>query len=148
MEKKKITDQPLDVEFRATRQGASVLIETTKANKYLGYPSTYAACMAHSQYLTDTNDMNTIKAAGACAAAVERMHDESLKKEEANLQKGYPHLGIPPMATASEEVIEEECQCAKEAQANKGGDVASVGDYQRGTYPRRKRTDRRKPRRV
>jgi hypothetical protein len=98
MENKKIINEPLGVEFRASNNGATVLIETIKANKYLGYPSTYAACMSHSQYLTDTADMNSVKAAGACAAQVEKMGDDALKTEEANLQKGYPSLGIPPMA--------------------------------------------------
>jgi hypothetical protein len=64
----------------------------------MGYPSTYAACMANNQYLTDTSNMASVKAAGACAAAVEKLHDEELKREEANLQRGYPELGIPPTA--------------------------------------------------
>ena len=159
MKNKKITDQPLSVKYIATHNGAYVSIEKTEANKYMGYPSTYAACMSNGQYLTDTTNMATVKAAGACAAAVERLHDEELKREEANLQKGYPSLGIPPMAntqpggqpgtmvttpagtqpggqpgtmvtTPAATASEEDCPCAKEAVAKETSTAASLENYQ------------------
>jgi hypothetical protein len=100
MKENNITSKPLILQYIANGRGAIVELKTADANKYMGYPSTYAQCMSNSQYLTDTANMSSLKSAGACAAAVEKLGDDELKKEEANLKMGYPQLGIPPATAA------------------------------------------------
>ena len=132
MKKNDITYKPLEMEYVTNGRDAVVELKTAQANKYLGYPSTYAKCMSQSEYLTDTANMSSLKGAGACAAQMEKMQEKDLDTEESNIFQGYPEMGIPPRAqtqktgpgttvtlprtTLSSEnaATDEDCPCAKE----------------------------------
>ena len=147
MNKKNPPTKPLKIEFTADGQGAVVELKKTEANKYMGYPTTYAQCMVESAYLTDTAGMSSLKSAGACAAQLEKMKEDELDHQEANLKKGYPALGIPPMANtqkaqqpgtyistpASE--AEGDCDCleANASVAQEKKQAADLVPFQRGT---------------
>ena len=152
MNKKNPLPQPLKIKFHTDGQEATVEIKKAEANKYLGYPTTYAQCMGQEQYLTNTAGMSSLKSAGACAAQLEKMPEVELDHQEANLQKGYPALGIPPMANApgiqpgtyvSAPASEQKCPCseAKEASAleahaslpTEKKQEANLVPFQRGT---------------
>tara|TARA_R100000808_G_scaffold25056_1_gene61042 strand:+ start:11513 stop:12520 length:1008 start_codon:yes stop_codon:yes gene_type:complete len=149
MKKENPTDKPLKIEFRADGRGAEVELKKADANKYLGYPSTYAQCMSHAEYLTDTAGMSSVKAAGACAAFLEKMKEDELEHQEGNLKKGYPALGIPPMAnsqpggqpgtvitTPQTTLSSSDCPCEEEANAAIAEEKKQKADlvpFQRGT---------------
>jgi hypothetical protein len=151
--KKNHSPKPLEVKSLHSESETIVELKTAKANKYMGYPSTYAQCMAQSEYLTDTAGMSSVKAAGACAAQVEKMQEAELEKEEANLQQGYPGTVITTPAMSQPGTVvttpamsqpgtvvttpankymgypstyaaEEDCPCAQQSEA------ASIVDYQ------------------
>ena len=151
--KKNPSPKPLEVSSLHNKSETIVELKTAKANKYMGYPSTYAQCMSQSEYLTDTDGMSSVKAAGACAAQVEKMQEAELEKEEANLQQGYPGTVITTPAMSQPGTVvttpamsqpgtvvttpankymgypstyaaEEDCPCAQQSEA------ASIVDYQ------------------
>jgi hypothetical protein len=144
MKQKKSFPKPLAMSYLANGRGAVIEISTIEANKYLGYPSTYAKCLGHAEHLTDTSNLSESKAAAACAAHMEKMKEKELNELEGNRQMGYPGTVVngPGGAMASDD-----CPCAnKESDASvsqketpapepappmKQGGPQSVVDYQR-----------------
>ncbi len=113
--------KPLEVSSQYDSSGATVELKTSQANKYMGYPSTYAQCMVQAEYLTNTEGMSSLKSAGACAAHLERMPEGDLETEEANMQRGYPGTVI---TKATDKVSLEDCPCSQQSEA------ASIVEYQ------------------